>query len=210
MTQPNPPIGWYPDPTGRHESRYFDAQWTQHVSTRGVVSLDPLAAWPPPVPTTPVPTVAGTPYVPAAQGEPMMSAYLPSAPSTKRSPNVMRAIAGGVIVLAVGIILAVSLSGGGGGGHGFCADARALNKEFPSAAAISVAQLPHAASEFDKLAAESPSPQDAADLRYLARWLRSALNGGGSAVEINQAHAEAAATRFDAYATATCSSNANR
>jgi uncharacterized integral membrane protein len=44
MTQHNAPAGWYPDPTGRHESRYFDGQWTQHVSTRGVRSTDPSTA----------------------------------------------------------------------------------------------------------------------------------------------------------------------
>jgi TM2 domain-containing membrane protein YozV len=35
--------GWRPDPSGRHESRYWDgANWTPHVSTQGVTAHDPL------------------------------------------------------------------------------------------------------------------------------------------------------------------------
>ncbi|WP_378527867.1 AIM24 family protein [Nocardioides vastitatis] len=34
---------WHPDPTGRHELRYWDgAQWTEHVSDQGVQSVSPL------------------------------------------------------------------------------------------------------------------------------------------------------------------------
>lgn len=35
---------WYPDPTQRHELRWFDgAVWTANVSDRGVTAVDPLA-----------------------------------------------------------------------------------------------------------------------------------------------------------------------
>jgi hypothetical protein len=35
------PAGWRPDPTGRHELRYWDgALWTMHVSDRGVPDFD--------------------------------------------------------------------------------------------------------------------------------------------------------------------------
>jgi uncharacterized protein YxjI len=35
---------WYPDPYGRHESRYFDgSQWTEHVASHGRQSTDPPA-----------------------------------------------------------------------------------------------------------------------------------------------------------------------
>ncbi|UNX56656.1 AIM24 family protein (plasmid) [Georgenia sp. TF02-10] len=35
---------WHPDPTGRHELRYWDGtQWTEHVSDGGVQSVSPLA-----------------------------------------------------------------------------------------------------------------------------------------------------------------------
>ncbi|PKQ29949.1 MAG: hypothetical protein CVT60_02780 [Actinobacteria bacterium HGW-Actinobacteria-10] len=38
-----PAAGWLPDPTRRHELRYWDgAQWTEHVSGNGVTGADPL------------------------------------------------------------------------------------------------------------------------------------------------------------------------
>jgi len=34
---------WHPDPTGRHQHRYWDGeQWTHHVSNNGDASLDPV------------------------------------------------------------------------------------------------------------------------------------------------------------------------
>jgi len=39
---PTTEAGWYPDPFGRHEMRYFDgSQWTEHVSSNGRQSVDP-------------------------------------------------------------------------------------------------------------------------------------------------------------------------
>ena len=39
---PPPPPSWCPDPTGRHEVRYWDgARWTEHVSDQGVQATDP-------------------------------------------------------------------------------------------------------------------------------------------------------------------------
>ena len=41
---PDWPPDWYPDPTGRHEVRYFDgATWTEHVANNGLSALDPIA-----------------------------------------------------------------------------------------------------------------------------------------------------------------------
>ena len=37
-----PPPGWYPDPTRRHEWRWFDGDWTPWASDRGVTVQDPL------------------------------------------------------------------------------------------------------------------------------------------------------------------------
>lgn len=38
----NSALGWYADPFGRHEVRYFDgATWTEHVSSHGRQSTDP-------------------------------------------------------------------------------------------------------------------------------------------------------------------------
>ena len=41
--QPATPAGWHPDPTRRHESRYWDgAAWTEHVADAGVTGVDPV------------------------------------------------------------------------------------------------------------------------------------------------------------------------
>ena len=37
------PANWYPDPTGRHQVRYWDGTaWTDHVANNGVSSTDPV------------------------------------------------------------------------------------------------------------------------------------------------------------------------
>jgi len=37
------PANWYPDPSGRHEHRYWDGRaWTAHVSDRGITGTDPV------------------------------------------------------------------------------------------------------------------------------------------------------------------------
>jgi hypothetical protein len=39
---------WYPDPTGRHQHRYWGGRaWTDHVADNGVQGLDPTQAAPP-------------------------------------------------------------------------------------------------------------------------------------------------------------------
>lgn len=39
------PASWHPDPTGRHELRYWDGSaWTDHVSDQGVTGTDPVDA----------------------------------------------------------------------------------------------------------------------------------------------------------------------
>jgi uncharacterized protein YxjI len=44
---------WHPDPTGRHELRYWDGSaWTDHVSDQGITGSDPVATAPAPGPTS--------------------------------------------------------------------------------------------------------------------------------------------------------------
>ena len=46
------PADWYPDPSGKHEYRYWDgSQWTANVSNHGRQSSDPLTTSAP-LPTT--------------------------------------------------------------------------------------------------------------------------------------------------------------
>jgi hypothetical protein len=64
MSSPAP--GWNPDPSGRHEYRYWDgSNWTDDVSDNGVTSTDPLAG-------------AGGPGAPGGPGYPAEQA--PTAP----------------------------------------------------------------------------------------------------------------------------------
>jgi hypothetical protein len=38
-----PPAGWYPDPEGRHQQRFWDGRmWTTHVNDQGAPSEDPV------------------------------------------------------------------------------------------------------------------------------------------------------------------------
>lgn len=111
MTQPNAPAGWYRDPTGVHELRYFNGRWTAHVCTQGVTSINQLTA----SPASPVSTPAATPDLPAAQSGPSMSPSPHGARRTgRRSRKVKLVIAGCVIAVGVGITLADSLRGGSG------------------------------------------------------------------------------------------------
>ena len=42
-----PAANWYPDPSGRHEVRYWDGgQWTHHVTSQGRPGIDPLSSGP--------------------------------------------------------------------------------------------------------------------------------------------------------------------
>ena len=53
-----PQRDWQPDPTGRHQYRYFDgARWTDHVADHGQSTKDPYTL-PPPPPGPAVPAAA--------------------------------------------------------------------------------------------------------------------------------------------------------
>jgi uncharacterized protein YxjI len=55
-SRPPTPPGWFPDPVGRHEQRYWDGvQWTEHVASHGRQSVDPVSG------PQNVPTVSHTP-----------------------------------------------------------------------------------------------------------------------------------------------------
>lgn len=45
MTSMSPvPTGWYPDPFGRHQNRFWDgARWTEQVADAGILGFDPVA-----------------------------------------------------------------------------------------------------------------------------------------------------------------------
>lgn len=86
------PAGWQPDPTGRHELRYWDgSKWTDDVSSRGLQGKDDLSTAPPAVaPTATLPTVT-------------------SEKTRSKLPLVIGGIGAALVLLTVGAAL-----GGGG------------------------------------------------------------------------------------------------
>lgn len=61
------PAGWYPDPLGRHEHRYWDgAQWTDHASSGGQSISDPLEGAVPAARDSDDPYAGGGGWSPAA------------------------------------------------------------------------------------------------------------------------------------------------
>ena len=67
------PSGWYTDPTGRYEYRYWNGtQWTTEVSSAGTsttdaTAMDPNMAGTPPAPGTGAPSAPPTPTQPTVQ-----------------------------------------------------------------------------------------------------------------------------------------------
>lgn len=123
------PPGWLPDPTGRHQYRYWDGRnWTANVSDNGVVSNDPLQAPTPPTqvytpspgPTAPSAPQAPGAYPPAGGVPPYQAAQTPSqpyvAPTTtkKKGLNPFVLIIPAVIIV-VAVVAFFTLAGGGGG-----------------------------------------------------------------------------------------------
>ncbi len=93
--------GWYPDPLGRHEHRYWDGvAWTGHVADRGATGLDPTDVA---VTSGPTPGV-GTPAGPTPTGPPPTGpgTAAPSAPPSRSGPPV--ALIAGLAVAVVAVI----------------------------------------------------------------------------------------------------------
>ena len=117
-TPPMVPAGWYADPAGRHEYRYWDGTyWTAGVADGGITATDPLQASPPPVqqaaggfaatqqqPTASfTPGQAGTAAVPPLPGE-LMPAATGAPPATERRRRRWVLPAAIVTVVAVGLV----------------------------------------------------------------------------------------------------------
>jgi hypothetical protein len=84
MSDNNP--GWQPDPTGKHDHRYWDGtQWTENVADAGVAGIDPYDAPPiiEPVPEAPT-LIADAPSEPDAPAglEPTVVGQQPPPPDT--------------------------------------------------------------------------------------------------------------------------------
>ena len=91
-TTPNTPAGWYADPLGRHERRYWDgAAWTEHIVDATTQGTDPVSG--PPAPTEQAAQVASS--GPAAA----VPATRPGR-SANRVAGCVVAAAGGVAMIA--------------------------------------------------------------------------------------------------------------
>ena len=75
------PPSWQPDPTRRHQHRYFDgARWTDHVADRGQSTTDPYTLPPPPAgPTVPAAAPPDPAPAPAASQDPTVPIWARSA-----------------------------------------------------------------------------------------------------------------------------------
>ncbi len=125
------PAGWYPDPTGRHDHRWFNGDdWTDQVADGQAVGTDPVHGGGPPAQTpataaeqtVSVPTGGPPPGAPGtaepvgavgAGGAAPASAYVPPGSEVKGGKGkTVLIIAVVVVLVAVGIGVALSLAGG--------------------------------------------------------------------------------------------------
>lgn len=93
------PPAWYPDPTARHDHRWWDGEeWTAHVADGGVATIDPL-------PPTPGPDLSTAPAAPAGTAPGIAVAALVvglAAAILGWVPFVGVAVAGGALALSLG------------------------------------------------------------------------------------------------------------
>ncbi len=106
--------GWWQDPTGMHELRYFDGnEWTAHVSDQGAPSQDPVIAPPPPVAVPPTPTLpVASPTIPtpaAPAPAPSQSGAFPAAPTAKKPVWKRWWFLGGAAIIVL-IVIAAAVS----------------------------------------------------------------------------------------------------
>ncbi|MDO8390545.1 MAG: redoxin family protein [Actinomycetota bacterium] len=102
--------GWYPDPTGRFELRWFDGTtWSPSVSRGGQQFLDDLNAAPSPMAPTPA---AGFGPPPGFGRTQIVTESMLSESTRSKSGLVVGAVVGAVALLAVGVFVAVGSSDG--------------------------------------------------------------------------------------------------
>jgi hypothetical protein len=127
------PAGWYPDPTGRHQNRWFDGNdWTDQVADGQVVGIDPVRGGPPateatpaagadatqvtPAATSEVPPTAATPATPPPGAPPLGEYAGPAGSTSGGSSRKGLLIAAAVVVVVVIVGLVLTLGGGDDGG----------------------------------------------------------------------------------------------
>jgi hypothetical protein len=171
-------VGWYADPAGTQELRYFDGHWTDQVAARGVVSTQPLLL-----------------------ASPASAADDTAALTGGKRPTKLWALtAAGAAAITAVIVLAVRPSHSGAS---FCADYAALGGVTASASLNDggIATVRKLAGMFQTLAGEAPAAAKA-DLTLLANDMSALERTGIPAV--SDEDAQAAADRVDAVAQRPC------
>jgi hypothetical protein len=114
--------GWYPDPNGRHELRYWDGSaWTEHISDAGEAGSDPVGDTTQASATPFAETTQVTPTVADQALDGAESAQVPWAP-----------IAAGIAVLVLVIGGLVFFLGGDDGGSDSASDGAQLTTDDPA------------------------------------------------------------------------------
>lgn len=158
------PAGWYPDPTNRHQNRWFDGNdWTDQVADGQAVSTDPVQGGPAAAATpAPTPDPAATAAVPVASGPPPgapggtspLGGYTgPTAGSSSGGNGKTFLIVGVVAAVLIAVVVALGLTLGGGddGGSGEAADFSSPADE-PAADTTTTTNDPSASDIFDDMA----------------------------------------------------------
>src|SRR5882762_4631929 len=93
------PAGWYPDPTTKHELRYWDGSaWLDNVSDQGTAATAPLG---------------GKPMPPPSEAAAKSQQAPPSAPTKSKTP-ILIGVAAAVVVVAIVAFLVTRGNGGNG------------------------------------------------------------------------------------------------
>jgi hypothetical protein len=179
--------GWYADPAGTHELRYFDGRWTDQVATAGVVSTQPHpvaspAAWPADVPAAP----PGD----AAQSQARLKKF--------RLMALVLAIATAAVVT---VVVATS-SGSSSNPSAFCKDYAYLGAATSgNSGPLGDSDITTVTHIFQKLAGESPRAIGA-DTALVSHFVTATVNGDNDGVQTPDV--SAAESRIDAYAQSHC------
>jgi len=171
------PAGWYPDPTSRHQNRWFDGtDWTDRVADGQAVSVDPVhgggaaaaaatgatqavpvtPAQPGPPPGAPTATGAGT----APPGAPLGTYAGPGDSASGGRGKTWLVVGAVLVVLAIVAGLVVALGGGDDGDSTASSSDSGDEADQSDAPDDTVDEDPSASDLFDDMADEGDQSDD--------------------------------------------------
>jgi hypothetical protein len=153
-TPANPPAGWFPDPWGVAEMRYWDgAQWTAHVHPPAAQPAAPAAP-----PAAPAP-VAATPSVGAPPGTGAPITTIPIATPAAEEPKSAEERRKQLLTIALGVAILIAI---------VVAILRIAGGSSSSSASTPVAPEPTAATPTPTATAPKPAHHHAAVAKHVA------------------------------------------